>query len=1011
MAKEHLTAKGWKAISKEHKCPDEKLLEALEAYEEVAEGEEYAEQVEALDKINELVYDLQKKKGIAKEIEKYLAQIEKDIKSPLMAAKEGVRLEASMSKKREPEKESDEDEGEDEGDGTLEGALKIVKTRGENMEKALSFIACQGKPLALILAKRIGQKHKKAVKDKSGGSKFFEGKCIFEANAYTFCLETAPPRGLAKQIKAGMYAECGKQHKVRVRDLAGTAILDDESDELPPDEQPVQGTPAGTETKPVVGTNVQAAKARIDMQAALDKFTNRLTTLIKTTAYGLKQESDEAVRILTEVETELEESVRELEAKHRGIAIPPAVGELQRRIVAGKNTVITKLNTVVQEHAKDWLTELVPLVKDGATPPPTPKQLIEAITRVEKGMVLDKAMLARLKQKPSELYAQIEKALTKARIKYEESFPKRTKESDPIDPPKANRPAVGNLGDEFKKIVDRSEGAMANDTKPSVEDLRAMVEQIDTQLPKDLKASLKNTYKTWDGVKDHYKKLLKTDKTAATTFMSNYWWFRRRVVDDLMAELQDKYDFKWASVGSANLESDYDISIKSHGKNRDEAVYDWQIVNEFNKKISSDYGCQPGTLFDTNLYASAVVEAPKDDEAETEETKAVKKDMKAMAESGQDVGALMKMRRYMDWEDFESYKEGILADINKEIKAASDPDEVKALNARLQAAKRQFEEADDLYFMAIYKQLTKAGVKLELDLSPAGQKTLIEESEKFEHESADKLMETNNDLYVEAMVEVRKIEEELKKTSPDDADKRNALFAKLKTAQADATYFAAEAYHSEGPFKHIVEARQSSDAKVKNDPEMSKLSDEEKKKKVDELTTKAIDAMSVTQMMQSFNENLGDLLKDLRHYADKSELPALGFFRSSKYFERLCDAMDIIGKKLKGSPVQSEFQAIRLADKTPAQMRAALGKLVKVRGGAGFKSKADFPDDPEAVDDPEKEKEAFVIAEMNKAMPKVKTLKDLASAVTTTGGQVNSILRKAAAGDSMIAGNENPYFA
>src|SRR4030095_4301612 len=264
----------------------------------------------------------------------------------------------------------------------------------------------------------------------------------------------------------------------------------------------------------------------------------------------------------------------------------------------------------------------------------------------EKGMVLDKALVARLKQAPSPLYAKIESGLVKARAKYEASFPRRTKESDPIDPPKANRPAVGKLGDDFKQIVDRSEAAMANDTKPSVEDLRAMVAQIDTQLPKDLKGELKKTYKTWDGVKDHFKELLKSDKKAANEFMSNYWWFRRRVVDDLMAELQSKYDFKWASVGSANLESDYDISIKSHGTVGKKTIYDWQIVNEFNKKISTEYGCQPGTVFDTNLYASAVVDPPQDDGPDTPEKRETKKNMQAMAESGQDVGALMKMRRY-----------------------------------------------------------------------------------------------------------------------------------------------------------------------------------------------------------------------------------------------------------------------------------------------------------------------------------------------------------------------------
>src|SRR5262249_25678329 len=152
-----------------------------------------------------------------------------------------------------------------------------------------------------------------------------------------------------------------------------------------------------------------------------------------------------------------------------------------------------------------------------------------------------------------------------------------------------------------------------------------------------------------------------------------------------------------------------------------------------------------------------------------------------------------------DWEDFENYKEGILADITKDIKDASgDRDKQKALMARLQAARRQFEEADDLYFMAIYKQLEKAGETPPRDLSPEGQKKLLEMAAKLEHDG-DKMMETNNDLYVEAMVEVRTIEEELKKATDDE--KKAALFSKLKTAQADATFFAAEAYHSEGPFK------------------------------------------------------------------------------------------------------------------------------------------------------------------------------------------------------------------
>lgn len=998
MAKDLLTAKSWKSLSKEHKYPDDKLMAALEAYEDIADGEDYAAQVTALEKLGELLYSLGKKKDLPDEIEEYARKVEKEIKGPLAGAKEGVRLEASMSRTRTPPAPKDEAEGEDEGDGTLEGALKIIKTRADNVEKALSFVACVGKPYALAFAKRIGNKHKKAVKAKTGGTKLWEGKCIFEAGAYTFIVDAAPPRGLSKLLKAGMYAECGKNHKVRVRDLAGTTVLDDETDELAPEDRPVQATPAGTPVEPVAGVKVSEAAAKIKLQVEVEKFTKRLATLIKTVTVGIRQAPDEAVRILTNVETELDLKVATFKAKDKDVVLPSAAAVLKERIVAGKAAVVAKASEITQGHAKAWLKQLNPLVAEG---PVDNKKLIEAITGVEEGLKLDRAMLGRLKQPAPVFFAAIDGQIVKARQKYLASFPQRKLAIDPTDPPKANRPAIGDLGKKFTDVVDKSEAAMAKDEKPAVEDLRNMAAQIETKLPKNLEAELKATYKNWDGVKHHYKELLKTNKKAGDDFMSAYWWFRRKVVDETMANLQEKYDFNWASVGSANLESDYDISIKTHGTFGGKIVYDYTIVTEFNKTISKRFGSQPGTLFDTNLYASAAVPEPVADPTLSPEKAQVVSDMKALAEAGQDVGALMKMRRYMDWESFESYKEGILAEITADIGRAENQKDKVAVAKRLQATRRQFEEADDLYFMAIYKQLTKAGKTPPQDLSPEGQKQLLAMAEELEHHG-DELMETNNDLYVEAMEEVRTIEQALKDASPADTEKKNALFSKLKTAQADATFFAAEAYHSEGPFKHIVEARQSSDARVKNGEEYAGLTPEQKAAAVKELTEAAIRRMSVTQMMQSFNENLGDLLKDLKHYADKSDLPALGFYRSSKYFERLCDAMEIIGTKLEGK-VADDFKGITIAEKSPTQMKAALAKLVKVRGGAGFAA--------DAVDDPEKEKEAFVIAEMAKALPAVATLKDLAATVTAAGTRVNAILRKAAAGEAMIAKSENAYFA
>jgi len=381
------------------------------------------------------------------------------------------------------------------------------------------------------------------------------------------------------------------------------------------------------------------------------------------------------------------------------------------------------------------------------------------------------------------------------------------------------------------------------------------------------------------------------------------------------------------------------------------------------------------------------------------------------------------MRRYMSWDDYAGYQDSVLAEIDKTVAAEKDGERKKLLQKRRAAALRQFETADALYFLKLTETLTQAGIEIEAGTadSPAGQKKIIEMIEELE-KNPDKLMAATNAAYVKAMEEVRKIEVELQALDKEleplkdktDAtsltkkqeltDKRSAVMARLETLQADAVFFAAEAYHSKGPLQHIVQAGQKSAQEVKADSRI--VGDDAQKKAIGAKVQARLELLPLTSFMQSFNEQLGDFLKDLKHYDEKSPYPGLGLYRSSKYLERFCEAMVWIGKKLDGDPAlkaaAGEFRAITIAGKTPDAVKAALAGLVDLRGG-----KVEFAD----AADPQQEMEAYAMAEAQKIFgSNVKTLRDLGTLAKDIGKKVNVVLRKAELAQQMMADSEKAYF-
>ncbi|MDB6122865.1 MAG: hypothetical protein JWQ71_1858 [Pedosphaera sp.] len=744
----------------------------------------------------------------------------------------------------------------------------------------------------------------------------------------------------------------------------------------------------------------------------------------KTIAYAKKNEADEAVRILKRVKEELTQMDSDLRNVPGG-ALRPKVGAALQDIATTIDTLEKQAAEEVLLECRKWLQQSQTLLKKPTEAEQTPEgervragKLLHYITDVTKGIPRGEGLLARLSI--TSLKGELDKVketLPLARRQWELLCPQRTTKKPPGDAPPVTRPAPAGVKDAagWTSACDAVDVAVATGKEPSDTDVEKMLngaqEALDANKDWKWEADLKTKFGgSWEAVKAHYKTM--PDRAKAKEFMSGYWWFRKTVVDREMRKLATALKFEWESVGSTNLESDYDISVKTHGMFGKVKVWDWEIVERFNKTISSRFGgVQPGTLFDTNLYADAL---PPELKREGEKT-ATEKDMDAMSEKGQDIGALMKMRRYMDWDDYVAHQDGIVGELKKALAAEKDQAKKKLLQQRTNTTQEQFELADSLYFLKLTKLLQTAkvpGVERLAD-SPSGQKKLIEMVEELEHDP-DKLMAATNSAYVDAMKEVRDIEAllaekdaQLKplegKTDEPSVAKRTKLLeeragvlARCQSVMSDATFFAAEAYHSRGPINHIVKAGQKSAQEVK----AKGLAPSEQGR----LTAEKLQLLPLTGFMQSFNEQVGDFLKDAKHYEEKSPFPGLGFYRSSKYLERVCDSMEWISKKLEqsGSEAAKEFSAITIAGKKPEALKPSLKPLTDLRGG-----KKDFT----GLADPQQETEAYSMEVVQSIFgPSVKTLRDLAGIVKKTSLEVNKVLRKADVGQQLVAQDDKAYF-
>ena len=588
--------------------------------------------------------------------------------------------------------------------------------------------------------------------------------------------------------------------------------------------------------------------------------------------------------------------------------------------------------------------------------------------------------------------------------------------------------------------------------------------------------------------------------------------YREKTVNDWLKENLGPWDMAegpgkgWVSVGSKDPTSDYDISINKHGQQRDKRRLDYEFVKDFNAWFRTKFGAEGGTVFDTNLYASAP---------------SLVTDKDPDAPDTNDVAALMKLRRYMSAGEFEAFRV-------ETMKSCGKDDKLRA------KTERQFAEADDNFRVVISELLVSGRDRLAKRISARESKPPTSEEEKkldaeerklleevgaylargqrasgialydlqdeaehlaheLDHMLKDATLETTNELYADKKGEVRiheqamlalqdlnqalaapqlgkdgliqalqtargvlsglkingteiesgsiktaiaaleqgdegSFQKSLEKLKSDLADELGMRRIQLGSATAIGMFFANEAYQSDGPFAHVVTATQAAESEATagvvgkypsglTEPEkigkdakeqvaigmaggkeafalLGKDEQDQKREEagtaidtaVKKLKKERQDLMPPEHCLQSFNEQLGDFLKDLEHYGD--EAPGKAIIQSSKYLDRLIDAVRLMADKdmfEKASPLLKE-----LNDQIALQGRIK-GELIAARKG----NLVLMPIEGEAPVDQEEQRRAYACDFMKRLG--VTSVAGLARKYTALGVKINAAARRALA--------------
>eukprot|EP00397_Hematodinium_sp_SG-2012_P006492 GEMP01006524.1.p2 GENE.GEMP01006524.1~~GEMP01006524.1.p2 ORF type:complete len:550 (+),score=113.35 GEMP01006524.1:65-1714(+) len=415
-------------------------------------------------------------------------------------------------------------------------------------------------------------------------------------------------------------------------------------------------------------------------------------------------------------------------------------------------------------------------------------------------------------------------------------------------------------------------GALALDDDPSSMARRQFEEELRTPPgEEEVMGKLKDDIielGSWDAVKERYQDPVEMYKRVH---------FREKYVLDLLKDIKRTHNlrFTWPDdpPGSRSPTSDFDLTIAVENTASvnhlidDEAHLsdDVKAARLFFQIIKEVFHASPAKIFDTNIYVRNFSFHPF-------------RRSSSFSRWTQDVAALTKIRRYMGSSEWNSFVDAI-------VSGNRDPHSGRYADFRV-----NLDEADAthiLYRKLLFHKLAEGDTALQQQFQQAKSDdaafSIIEST--IQKTDVDRVLEAEYTLFLDGMGKVREKQIALKRMrlNPPNSDSKSeetrqwwrnkeALDEDIRRTTAEATYFAPEAYSSEGAFFHIVRYEQAGK------------------------DASALAHITTFELLCSMNEQAGDFLKDVNfHYKDD---PASALVQSSKYLKRFYDAIALLDRKI-----------------------------------------------------------------------------------------------------------------
>ncbi|MFF4283660.1 hypothetical protein ACFY0Z_33565 [Streptomyces kronopolitis] len=343
------------------------------------------------------------------------------------------------------------------------------------------------------------------------------------------------------------------------------------------------------------------------------------------------------------------------------------------------------------------------------------------------------------------------------------------------------------------------------------------------------------------------------------------------------------------SVGSQNETSDYDVTLVGGDQT-------WSALNEFNKIFRGTWGKESGIVFDTNVYAGSIPPPTAQHSQGSWMLKGAPGCASRDWQKIQEVASLTKMRRYMHAQEWRNYVERVADGVMEETAV----DQRTPVHRFTQAtyARDAFSAASGMYDSYI-RSLAPV---LEAQWGPRRPAQSDDDfvwSVELGDESA--VIRARNTLYAIHVRGAQDTERSFMRNGPSSrghGDWRSQ--AHISAMHSKAHVYAMEAYYSAGAIFDVVYRQQ---AGLVNSADLT-----------------------FSDFVQSFNEQVGDTLKDLHHYESD---PGRALYQSAKYTHRMGVAADELLQRC-GSMLPPEAAELMTSFR---KWSARDGALLQLRAG------------------------------------------------------------------------------